>query len=142
MCTKNKGFQSLLSATEIGTINGYTIWRLDKPLVYITNTGVEITVPAGFQTDLASVPRLPFIYMIWGDRAHREGVLHDYLYRIDSIPVVSKEVADGEFFRAMESLNKPSYIKKPMFYAVHRFAEQHYHRHTVDYEYIPCVSSV
>jgi hypothetical protein len=28
-----------------------------------------ITVPAGFQTDLASMPRLPVVYMLTGDTA-------------------------------------------------------------------------
>jgi hypothetical protein len=105
------------------------IWIVDKPLKYwseLLNCLVIVphwfesaeTPPACFETDLASVPRVPFVYEAWGDRAHREAVLHDYLYRIDSIPVVSYSVANSVFLEAMESTGKPWRIRYPMYWGV------------------------
>ena len=65
------------------------IYVLTEPLIFQSNVMGLIEVPAGFNTDFASVPRLPLIYAVWGDRAHREAVLHDYLYRIDAIPLAT-----------------------------------------------------
>lgn len=39
-----------------------------------------IPVPAGFVTDLASVPRLPFAYLIVGGKGKKAAVVHDWLY--------------------------------------------------------------
>ena len=40
----------------------------------------HIVVPAGTNTDLASVPRLPWAYMLFANRGRRSAILHDYLY--------------------------------------------------------------
>lgn len=56
-----------------------------------------------FETDFSSVPRLPFIYELWGDREHKASALHDYLYRIDSVPVATFMQANFEFLDAMLS---------------------------------------
>ena len=79
------GFLCALIIEDIGTNNGKTIFRLQKPLVYLDGERT-IRVPSGFETDLASVPRLPIVYDLWGNRAHREAVLHDYLYSIGATP--------------------------------------------------------
>ena len=41
---------------------------------------VTFTVPMGSTTDLASVPRLPGAYLLFGGRARRSAILHDWLY--------------------------------------------------------------
>jgi len=91
-----------------------SIWVLDDtPLVYnsqLLNAQVVITenyATCPFYTDLASVPRVPIIYELWGNRAHREAVLHDYLFRINSVPVVSWMTANRVFLEAMLSTGKP-----------------------------------
>ena len=43
------------------------------------NKNMKITVPKGFKTDLASVPRIGWIFVAPFDIA-RAGVVHDYLY--------------------------------------------------------------
>lgn len=136
------GFLNYLDATEIGEYNGRAVWRLNASLDFRLDKYRLMHVPAGFETDLASVPRLPLIYMIWGDRAHREAVLHDYMYRIDAIVMfgsklspISKEDADWYFRRAMisESLDvgkigQPYYVYQPMYLAVRMFAGGSFHR--------------
>ena len=41
-----------------------------------------IKVHRGFVTDLASVPRLPGAYMLFGGKARRSAILHDWLYSL------------------------------------------------------------
>ncbi len=95
------------------------IWVLDSPLVYASGYLKQtITIPIGFETDFASVPRVPIFYWIYGDRAHREAVLHDYLYRIDSIPVVSYSQANEVFFEAMRVRGKGIFVRYPMWWGV------------------------
>lgn len=55
-------------------------WRLDRTLRYRTGAGDVIEVPAGYITDLFSVPRLLW-WLFPRDRRGREAaVVHDYLY--------------------------------------------------------------
>jgi hypothetical protein len=52
------------------------------PLIYRSDVyGDDILVPAEFITDLASVPRAPFAYMLTGGRARGPAVIHDWLYQ-------------------------------------------------------------
>lgn len=74
-------------------------WRLLAPLQYqsdIPGVGL-VEVPPGFLTDLASVPRAPFVYWLLGDRAHQPGVVHDWLYVSG---LVSQADADAVFYEA------------------------------------------
>ena len=68
------------------------LWELLAPLTYRSVVAsCQITVPKGFQTDFCSVPRVPFIYDILGNRARRAGTVHDYLY---SVKMFSREQCD------------------------------------------------
>lgn len=58
---------------------------------------LTLSVPAGFVTDLASVPRLPFAYWAFGNRARRAAILHDWLYTEGW----DREWADSVFYAAM-----------------------------------------
>jgi Protein of unknown function (DUF1353) len=76
-------------------------WILLEPLRYYSAVlEREIAVPAGFITDYASVPRLPFIYWFTGGLAAAPAVLHDWLYRTDSQDV-SRAQADAVLAEAM-----------------------------------------
>ena len=94
------------------------VWILDEDLIYISDLAGFINVPEGFETDFASVPRLPIAYTAFGDRAHREAVLHDYLYRKDSIPCVTYMQANRVFLEAMKLRGKGVLVRFPMFWAV------------------------
>jgi hypothetical protein len=54
-------------------------WKVVQPLVYWSAHAGLITVPAGFETDFASVPRLPLMFLFFGDRVHAAAVIHDFL---------------------------------------------------------------
>jgi hypothetical protein len=121
-----------LTDLDVRLLDDDRIWELNSRLVYESNLlDKKIIVPEGFQTDFASVPRLPFLYTLWGDKAHREGVIHDYLYRIDSDPMVSFDLANKVFFEAMAVREKPWYIKHPMFWGVCLGGKKAYTKHYV-----------
>lgn len=55
-------------------------------------------IPAGFTTDLASVPRLPVAFLLFGAEARRAAILHDWLYQHH----YPRALADDIFYAAME----------------------------------------
>ncbi len=93
-------FLSPLQVEEISKDN----WQLLAPLrFYSAVLDREITVPEGFVTDFASVPRLPFIYWFAGDTVRKAAVIHDWLYRTAAVQVTRAE-ADAVFAEAIEAL--------------------------------------
>jgi len=109
-----------------------TVRILDFPLIYESDILGLINVPIGFETDFASVPRIPFIYAMWGGKAHREAVLHDYLYRKDSKPIATYRQANGVFYEAMEVRNKRKLIRYPMYWGVVLGGWTSYHKKSVE----------
>jgi len=107
------------------------IWVLDSPLVYESDLLGKVEVPAGFETDFASVPRVPIAYMMFGDRAHREAVLHDYLYRIDSVPQATYSQANEVFYEAMELRGKGWFVRHAMWLGVVLGGWTAYHKKNV-----------
>lgn len=126
-------FITKLSLTELGLKDGRVIYSLNKPLIYFSNKLGRIEVPENFQTDLASVPRVPILYMIWGGRAHHEAVLHDYVFRINSIPKASFSAANSLFKEAMKVRCKPWYVRSPMYAGVCVGGRSSYHKLKIDH---------
>jgi hypothetical protein len=94
-------------------------WTLLSDLVYQSDLlDCTVTIPKGFITDLASVPRVPFIWESWGNRAHYEAVVHDYLYCLGAVPDVTYRQANRVFLEAMEVRGKSIWIRWPMFWGV------------------------
>jgi hypothetical protein len=121
-----------LSELDVSLINNDSIWRLEEPLIYQSDIlDCNVVVPKGFSCDFASVPRLPIAFELYGDRAHREGTIHDYLFRKDSIPNVPYMAANRVFYEAMEVRGKPWYVRWPMYLAVCTFSRLCYHRRKV-----------
>jgi hypothetical protein len=107
--------------TELNTqLKPYSdsVWVLDSVLIYESNLVGLIVVPKCFETDLASIPRIPIAYMAFGGRAHREAVLHDYLYRIDSEPQVTFMQANKVFLEAMKIRGKSFFVRWSMYMGV------------------------
>jgi hypothetical protein len=84
-------------------------WRLIQPIIYeagAKGSGRVITVPAGMETDGASIPALLRIFMaVWGSYG-RAAALHDYGYRClrlgDPHPEMpTRRICDQEFHTAM-----------------------------------------
>jgi len=65
--------------------------RLLEPLAYTTKDGWRITVPAGFVTDFASIPRLLYVLIPPRGRYNRPAIVHDFLYHYAPIdPMTGK----------------------------------------------------
>lgn len=73
------------------------LWLLDAPLVWDDGKR-RFDVPAGFVTDLDSVPRLPVVWLLLKGWSRSAAVLHDWLY---SEGLVSRAEADRVFLDAM-----------------------------------------
>lgn len=56
-------------------------WLLLEDWHYTALDGERHTVPAGFVTDLDSVPRIPVVYALYKGRIRAGAVLHDWKYR-------------------------------------------------------------
>lgn len=92
------------------------IWELTEPLKYVSPYyGRLIEVPTGFRTDFASVPRLPFCYLVAGNTAHEAATLHDFLYQVH---IVSREMADHILLEAMGPTNVAPWRRQIIFAGV------------------------
>lgn len=98
-----------------------TRWRLTRPLTWTGTEGDTITVPEGFVTDFATVPRfLHWLFLPYGAYT-RAAVLHDWLLHelnrwrkatADTDPEagpprINSRDADGMFRVAMRDLGVP-----------------------------------
>lgn len=98
-----------LRAEKIGVrkswfgLGTWAIWRLTARLEY-EDERYHVMVPAGFETDFASVPRLPLAYLLAGDTAHEAAVIHDYLYRTNGI---SRSEIDALFYTVILETGEP-----------------------------------
>ncbi len=101
-------------------VDGRT-WIVALPVTF-RYAGPDITidgvVPAGFQTDFASVPRFFWRVLPPTGEYGIAAVIHDWLYQSKS---VSKREADLVFLAAMQELNVAGWKRKIMFNAVHWF---------------------
>jgi hypothetical protein len=148
------GFQNTLVSKEIGMVGSKTIHQVHEPLYYIDEKGRLWIIPTGFETDLASIPRLPIVWFLWGDRVHREGVLHDFGYRGDSYyfirnaagvwvkvaEPISRKEGDDLLFEAMRSDNagsksQPFWVTYPVWAGVRAGGWTAYHKMLVGDKY-------
>lgn len=91
-------------------------WRLLHPLVYQSDVAqTTIVVPEGFETDFASVPRLPLAYLLTAESAHQAAVVHDYLYGTQE---VDRQTADAVFLEAMRASGEPAWRARLMYWGV------------------------
>jgi hypothetical protein len=89
-------------------------WKLLQPLTYKGKKEIFI-IPAGFETDFASVPRI-FFWLVPSYGVYtKAAILHDYLLRENIVPSAD---ADGIFRRAMRELKVPFFRRWMMWSAV------------------------
>lgn len=83
-----------------------------------------IHIPAGFETDFASVPKLFWNVLPPNGVYGKAAVVHDYLYR--TWHVATKDEADHVFLEAMTALGVNWVVRYTMYYAVHYFGRWSY----------------
>lgn len=112
------GFRSLPALKRIG---GDDPWQLQEELLYDSEEyGGLLTVPAGFKSDLASVPR--FFWRMFppdGDYTYA-AILHDY-HCIKKFPDIDSKKAARIFREAMLSLGVGKWRAGAMYRAVKWF---------------------
>ena len=94
-------------------------WMVEEPLVYLSDAGSGYTVPQGFITDLASIPR--FLWTVWPPfgKYTSAAVLHDYLCESAWI---SRKDGDKIFLEAMEHSDVPALKRWCIYLAVRLYA--------------------
>lgn len=100
------------------------LWEHLEPLGFDSLVaGRIITVPVGDTTDFCSVPRVPLVYEMLGNRARRAGAVHDRLYKSHEL---TREMAD-KVLREMLMADGVDEIEAQAFYlAVRMFGGSHW----------------
>ena len=110
------------SFTEPLTVTKHGRWWVTaKQFTYYVGedkNSVTITVPRGFHTDFASVPRVFWIILPPDGKYTQAAVLHDYLY---SEQICERKTADRIFINAMKVLGVPLWKRRVMYRAVRMF---------------------
>jgi hypothetical protein len=101
------------------------LWKLVRPLVYEHPHGWKVEVPAGMIADGNSGPL---------KHAENEppGWLHDYLYRVDAVPRLSRSEADDIFCAALISEGRPAWRAYIQWAAVRAFGASSWRRKRVN----------
>ncbi|EEM9454573.1 DUF1353 domain-containing protein [Salmonella enterica] len=104
---------------------GHYEWRVHEPFAfYLSNDNSDvIEVPAGFVTDLATIPRVFWSLMPPDGKYAKAAIIHDYLY---DNALRTKREADRIFLDGMTVLGVPRWKRMIMYYAVRLFGQGMY----------------
>lgn len=108
-------FVTKLELTPVGDGRN---WELDAPLEYVPGNAAMITVPAGFVTDLASVPQIFWNILPPFGIYDNAAVLHDWLYRNHRF---TRRRCDWLLLEAMAELGTPLWKRWVIYGAVRAF---------------------
>lgn len=97
----------------------WNVLREDFIVKYYDTTFI---IPAGFVTDLASVPRIPVFYAIVANKGKKAAVIHDWLYQEK---ILSRKQADKAFYDALEAQGV-DWVTKNIMYSGVRIGGQAY----------------
>jgi hypothetical protein len=104
------------------TERGRAVFRLAAPLTLTSchqAPGLTVTVPAGFETDFATVPRAFWPCFNPAGPWRAAAIVHDYLYTRQAR--CDRFLADVIFRAAMHALRVPAPRRLAMYYAVRAF---------------------
>lgn len=109
---------NFVSPIRIEALDGGRTFKLLEPLKFQI-AGQQcpmVTVPQGFVTDFASIPRIFWGFISPLDRTQAAAILHDYLYRIRWSN--NRRLCDIVFLAAMEAGNVPGWKGNLIYRAV------------------------
>ena len=118
------GFTSILRVQRTPGVENWRRWKLIEAFAFVDpRTGEKHTVPAGFITDGASIPRIFWILMTPTGPYMESAVIHDFLYRTApfGIDEFGRNECDRVFLQAMEVQGIRRWRRRRMYDAVHRF---------------------
>lgn len=139
-------FLNRMQLSEVARVeNGKTTiyWQTDNDFycrIYDEglDKNIELIIPKWFFTDLTSVPRLPFAYLLFADIGRRAGLVHDALYSpwpaikacelFSRQPhVIQRNWADEVLYGALISCNVPAWKARLMWLAVKAMGGKYFH---------------
>lgn len=91
---------------------------------------IFITVPMGFITDFASIPRALWAILPPTGKYGKAAVIHDYLYNRANAQGWTKAMADRVFYDAMGDLGVPQAQRWVMWQAVRAFGKGNFGNYT------------
>ena len=92
-------------------------WKVEREFTYRIGTeeGKGVTIPKGFETDFASVPRMFWLIFPPDGKYTQAAVLHDYMYFRH---LYTRKRCDIIFLEAMKVLKVGWLQRKTIYYAV------------------------
>lgn len=99
-------------------------WILLEPF-YMNKSGVIISIPSGYETDLASIPRMFWRVIAPFELSIAAPLVHDYLYGNGGVAqnqVLTREETDKLFLDIMEAEGVSWWRRKIAYRAVRMFA--------------------
>jgi len=118
-------FTSRLVVEDTGTDDhGRQVFRLVRQLHFHTRV-FAVSVPSGFETDFASIPRFFWRLEPPVGRSCRAAVVHDYLYRSG---LASRWMADAVWREGMRELGVHPVKRWVMWAAVRLFGRANYRK--------------
>lgn len=96
-------FQEFKSIVVVSPFADGKFWYLRSPLNWLSSDGVTITVPEGFVTDFATIPRYLWMILPKWEKYGPAAVVHDYLYWEQKYngEVITRKKADNYMLEAM-----------------------------------------
>lgn len=116
---KSKFFPDRLILEDAGTVNGSRLFKLEFSFRYLSSLGT-VTVPAGFITDGASIPRIFWNILAPFGEYFEAAVIHDYLYSPHNRRF-RREQADEIFKEAMFNVGIGWLKRETIYRAVRAF---------------------
>ena len=101
-------FLDYFEGRQIDWRDGRPVWWTLVPIRYQSDLlDATVAIPAELVSDLASVPRLPLLWLAVGGRGIRSAVVHDFAYQFgywllngDRLPV-DRARADAVFYESL-----------------------------------------
>ena len=117
---------------KIDSPNSFTLME-DFEYYREGNENDVIRIPAGFDTDFASIPRFLWTYLPpLGTKRNpyfKASVLHDHLYDIIcDYPISGRKEADKIFLEAMKAIGIQWHVRYILYFAARIFGKSKYER--------------
>ena len=113
---------SLFTTPFIGELISKNKWKVYKKFTYHVNkypSKEVITIPKGFETDFASVPRIFWVIISPIDKHAKAAVVHDYCY---FYALYNRKRCDEIFLEATKVLDVPKWKQYCLYYGVRIFS--------------------
>lgn len=100
-------------------------WIVREAFTYVSPR-IALTIPVGFQTDFASIPRFLWRWLSPTDKdIAKPAVIHDGIYRTPDL-LFTRSQADTELREAMACVGASAFKRWAVYHAVRRFGGHSY----------------